>query len=207
VHKDNPLSLLTLAQLDAIFGYEHLRGPQSIRTWGQLGLRGEWAKQPIHLYGFDAYSGSGRFFRHAVLNDSRNMNWDRMREITDRKNRDGSVVDAGRRILDALAMDRFGIAVSNLPIGKAQVKPLALAGDAAGPFVAATKENLISRRYPLVRAGVALINRAPGQQLDPKVREFLRYILSRDGQMDIVDEGMFLPLGAGRSDVQLEKLD
>ncbi len=206
VHKDNPLSKLTLAQLDAIFGHDLRRGEQGIRTWGQLGLRGKWANRPIHLYGFDAYSGSGRFFRHLVLLDSRNMNWDRVREIADR-NSDGPEMGAGRRILYSLSKDRLGIAVSNLPLGKLQVKPLALAVDVTGPFVAATKENLVSRNYPLVRAGIALINRASGQAVDPTVKEFLRYILSREGQDDIVKEGNFLPLNPGNIEVQLHQLD
>jgi phosphate transport system substrate-binding protein len=194
VHKDNPVSKLTLAQLDAIFGHEHLRGLDSIRTWGQLGLGGDWANRPINLYGRDATSGTGRFFRQVVLNDSRHMSWERMQEFSDRKNPDGSVLDADQQILARLAEDRFGIAVSNLRFATPQTKPLALAAEAGGPFVEATRENLVTRRYPLARSAVALINRAPGQAIDPKVREFLNYVLSREGQAEIVREGEFLPL-------------
>jgi phosphate transport system substrate-binding protein len=207
VHKDNPLSKLTLAQLDAIFGYEHRRGLDNIRTWGQLGLGGDWASRPINLYARDVTSGTGRFFRQVVLNDSRNMNWDHLREYSDGKNPDGSVIDADRQIVDQLSQDRFGMGVSSLRFIRPQLKPVALAAKADGPFVDATKENLIARQYPLARICVALINRAPGRAIDPTVREFLRYVLSQEGQAEIVREGEFLPLDPHVARIQLGKLD
>jgi phosphate transport system substrate-binding protein len=194
VHKDNPLSKLTLAQLDAIFGHEHRRGLDNIRTWGQLGLQADWTNRSINVYGRDVTSGTGRYFRRVVLKDSRNMNWDHFQEFGDRRESDGSVVDADRQILDRLARDRFGIAVSSLRFAPSQVKSLALATESGGPFVEATKDHLIARQYPLTRIAIALFNRAPGQALDPNVREFLSYIFSREGQADIVGEGDFLPL-------------
>jgi phosphate transport system substrate-binding protein len=206
VHKDNPLSKLTLAQLDAIFGHEHRRGLDNLRIWGQLGLRGDWANRPINLYARDITSGTGRYFRRVVLNDSRNMNWDHLQEFSDTKQPDGSVKDADRQILDRLAKDRFGIAVSCLHFVHPQVKGLALAAEAGGPFVEATRGRLMARQYPLGRTGIALINRAPGQAVDPKVREFLSYILSRDGQAEIVREGDFLPLDADAARRQSEIL-
>ena len=99
VHRDNPLAQLTLVQLDAIFGHERLSGaPESIRTWGDLGLTGEWAEKSIHLYADDAESGTGRFFRHTVLGDSARMNWEHFTEFKG--------LDARHRILAALAADK-----------------------------------------------------------------------------------------------------
>jgi len=207
VHKDNPLSKLTFAQLDAIFGYEHRRGPDNLRTWGQLGLGGDWASRPINLYARDITSGTGRFFRQVVLNDSRNMNWDHLQEYSDRKSPDGSVLDADRQILDQLSRDRFGMALSNLRFIRPDLKPLALAAEAVGPFVEATRDNLIARRYPLSRTAIALVNRVPGHAIDPNVRAFLRYILSREGQADVASEGDFLPLDLHAARVELGKLD
>ena len=194
VQRDNPLSKLTLAQLDAIFGYEHLRGPKSIRTWGQLGLGGEWAARPIDLYGPDATSGTGAFFRHVVLGDSRNMNWDRMREFSDQQKPDGTVIAAGARTLDALARDRFGIAVAQLGFGRPQLKSLALANDDAGPFVEATAASVASRQYPLARTAFAVFKRLPDRPVEPAVTEFLRYVLSEEGQTEIVRERSYLRL-------------
>jgi phosphate transport system substrate-binding protein len=207
VHKDNPLSKLTLAQLDAIFGYEHRRGLDNIRTWGQLGLGGDWASRPINLYARDVTSGTGRFFRQVVLKDSRNMNWDRLQEYSDGENPDGSVIDADRRIADRLSQDRFGMGVSGRRFIGSQLKTLPLAADVDGPFVEATTESLIARKYPLARTCVALINRPPGRAIDPKVREFLRYVLSQEGQAEIVREGEFLPLDTNVARVESGKLD
>jgi phosphate transport system substrate-binding protein len=207
VHKDNPLSKLTLAQLDAIFGYEHRRGLDNIRTWGQLGLGGEWASRPINLYARDVTSGTGRFFRQFVLNDSRNMNWDRLQEYSDWKSPDGSVIDADRQIADQLSQDRFGMAVSSLRFIGPQLKPLPLAAEAGGPFVEATRESVIARKYPLARTCVALINRPPGRAIDPAVREFLRYVLSQEGQAEVAGEGEFLPLDAHVAGIEFRKLD
>jgi phosphate transport system substrate-binding protein len=87
------------------------------------------------------------------------------------------------------------------------VKPLALGRNAKGPFYAATKATLINRQYPMGRIIPAEIDRAPGQPVDPKVKEFLRYILSREGQQDIVRNGKYLPMQPEAARNQLEKLN
>jgi phosphate transport system substrate-binding protein len=88
-----------------------------------------------------------------------------------------------------------------------QVKPLALAAVDGGPYYEATKENLIQRKYPLTRFITTFINRAPGKPVDPKVKEFLRYILSREGQEAIVRDGNYLPLSEDSIRDQLKKLE
>ncbi len=88
-----------------------------------------------------------------------------------------------------------------------QVKPLALAVNDSEPYYEATKENLIQRKYPFTRIIPAFINRAPGQPVDPKVKEFLRYILSYEGQQDLVREGGYLPLSEESIREQLKKLE
>src|SRR6266852_4183733 len=206
VHRDNPLSKLSLTQVDAIFGNEHRRGPKNIRTWGELGLTGEWQDKPIHVYGFPVRRGFAVFFQDAVLGGSHKWNCD-MKEFLDLKHPDGSLLDGGQRILDALAEDNYGIAYSNLRYRNAQVKDVALATTDGGPYYAATKENLIQRKYPLTRFITTFINRAPGQPVDPKVKEFLRYILSRDGQEAIVRDGNYLPLSEDSIREQLRKLE
>jgi len=120
---------------------------------------------------------------------------------------DGSMYDHGQQILDALAKDRYGIGISNLRYANAQVKAIALASREGGPFYEATKDNLIHRRYPLTRVIPAYITRAPGKFVDPKVKEFLRYILSREGQQDIAREGGYLPLSQEAVREQLKKLE
>jgi phosphate transport system substrate-binding protein len=206
VHKDNPLSKLTVTQLDAIFGAEHRRGPRNIRTWGELGLDGEWKGAPISPYGWRIDDDFAIYLQDALLLGSHKWNCD-LRELAHATNPDGSVYEHSQRILDALAKDRYGIGVSNLRYMNAMVKPLALAVSDGGSYYAATKENLIDRKYPFTRIIPAFVNRTPGKPIDPKVQEFLRYLLSYEGQQDIVREGGYLPLSEASLREQLKKLD
>jgi len=207
VHKDNPLSKLTLTQLDAVFGCEHRRGLDNIRTWGQLGLAGEWKNKSINLYSYDAETGTGLFFLHAVLADSRKMNWETLKEFKDIKAPSGSTYESGQQIIDALRKDRFGLAVSSVRYANAEVKALPLAAYDSGPYLMATRENLISRQYPLTRATYAFVNQLPDKPIDPKVREFLRYVFSREGQEDIARDHGYLPLSQEAIREQLKKLN
>ena len=194
VHKDNPLARLTLAELDAIAGCERRRGHAPVGTWGDLGVGGEWATQPIRIYMYDAGTGTGRFFQHAVLADSRKMNWDRITEYKDRRRYDRSVYRAGEQILDALRGDRFGMAIASLRFASSDVKPIAIARDGRGPFVLPTRESVITRAYPLGRPTYAFVDVPPGKPMDPNAAEFLRYALSREGQADVERDRGYLPL-------------
>jgi len=204
VHKDNPIAHLTLAQLDAIFGAEHRRSSRNIRTWGELGLTGAWANQRIQPYSWKDLDFS-LFIQRAVLGGSHRWSND-LRDFSHLRRGDGSLYEAGQQILDALAADRSGIAISNVRYANPQVKAVALASADGAPYYAATKDNLISQRYPLTRIIPAFIDRPPGRPVDPRVREFLRYILSRDGQEDIALETGYLQLSAAAIRAQLTKL-
>jgi phosphate transport system substrate-binding protein len=207
VHKDNPLTQLTLTQLDAIFGAEHRRGaPDNIRTWSQLGLKGEWADQPITPYGWRTDDSFGFYLEQTLLAGSHRWN-NALQEFRHINRPDGTIYDHGQQALDALAHDRFGIAVSNIRYAGPDVRPLAIAERAGAPYVAATAETLIDQTYPLTRLIPAYLDRAPGQAVDPKLREFLRYILSREGQQDILDDGRYLPLNATALAAELHKLE
>lgn len=206
VHRDNPLTSLTLAQLDAIFGAERRRGaPKDLRAWGDLGLAGEWTRQRIAPYGWKVDEDFALFFREAVLENSHRWN-PAMREFVHATRADGTQHDHGQRILDALAADRFGIAISNVRYARPEVKALALAAGAGEPACEPTIANLIAQRYPLVRIIPAFIDRAPGQPVEPAVREFLRFVLSREGQQALIEETGYLPLGEPAIRSQLEKL-
>jgi phosphate transport system substrate-binding protein len=206
VHRDNPLTSLTLAQLDAIFGTERRRGaPEELRTWGDLGLGGDWAGRPIQPYGWKVDEDFGLFVREAVLADSHRWN-PALKEFVHGRRPDGTQYDHGQRILDALAGDRDGIAVSNVRYGRPEVKALALAAGVGEPAYAPTPANLISQKYPLVRIIPAFIDRAPGRPVEPVVREFLRFVLSREGQQALIEETGYLPLGPDAIRAQLEKL-
>jgi phosphate transport system substrate-binding protein len=195
VQRDNPIQGLTLEQLDGIFGAEHRRGPRNLRTWGDLGASGPWADLRIQPYGWQVDVDFALFFQSAVLEDSHRWNPD-LKEFVHVLRPDGSQYDHGQQILDALAKDPAGIAISNVRYANPQVRALPLARTSAGPWYAPTVANLIAQTYPLVRIIPAFIDVPPGGSADPKVREFLRYILSREGQQAVVGESGYLPLGA-----------
>ncbi len=182
VHKDNPLARMTLAELDAIVGCERRRGSAPIRTWGDLGLGGEWAARPIRVHTYDADTGNGIFFQHVVMRDSRKMNWERITEYKDRRNHDRSVLRAGQQIVDAVGNDRYALGISGARFAIPQAKALALAEKEGGAYYLPTRETLVARSYPLARATYAFVDVPPGKPMDAKVREFLRYVLSREGQ-------------------------
>ena len=130
-----------------------------------------------------------------------------MKEYKHIRRPDGTIYDSGQQILDDLAKDPYGMALSNVRyMRNDEVKPLELARSAAGPYYAATKETLINQQYPLGRIIPAAIDRKPGQPVDPAVREFLLYILSREGQEDIVRNGKYLPMQPEAARREREKL-
>ncbi len=219
VHKDNPLTGLTLQQLDGIFGAQRTGGWQgtrwstecargaekNIRTWGRLGLTGEWANRPIHLFGIDAtLSGWSGLMQRVVFGGGDKWN-PAMAEIV----RGGTEVPADAQIVAGVAGDRAAIGFSFMRVVEQNpnVKPLALAATEGGPFVLPTRETFYRRTYPLVNAVYIYLNRAPGRPVSPRLKEFLRYVLSRQGQQDVVDDGMFIPLPADIAAAELAKLD
>ncbi|MFI5336168.1 MAG: PstS family phosphate ABC transporter substrate-binding protein [Opitutales bacterium] len=206
VHRDNPVTRMSLAQLDAIFGTERRRGaPALLRTWGQLGLTGGWADRPIQPYSWKVDEDFALFIREVLLENSHRWN-PAVKEYVHVTRPDGTQYDHGKQILDALARDPGGIAISNIRYANPQVRALALAREEGGPWFEPTPANLISQDYPLVRIIPAFVDRAPGKSLDPRVREFLRYLLSREGQEALVQESDYLPLSPHIVRQQLEKL-
>ncbi len=222
VHKDNPINRLTIEQLDGIFGSERTggwqedkskwipgpaRGPEkNIRTWGQLGLTGEWADKPIQTYGFDLTgSGFSFFFAHRVFDGADKWN-ENLKEFVATTLPDGRVLNAPRQVTAALANDRYGIAFDGMQYGNAQLKAIAIAPRGSADYIMPTRQTVQDMTYPLSRSLYILANRPRGQELDPKIREFLRYILSREGQEAVVREGDYLPLPARIVEEQLRKL-
>ncbi|MBV8833077.1 MAG: substrate-binding domain-containing protein [Acidobacteriaceae bacterium] len=204
VHTDNPLSRLTLSQVGRIFGC-HTDEAANIRSWSQLGMTGEWADKPIHVYGFEISRGFGFYMEQTVFHGSSKWNPD-MVEIGDQHLPTGKLLDAGKRILDALANDPLGIAYSSALYANDKVKPIALAIRDSGPYVEPTLETVQNRSYPLTRVIPMFLNRKPGRPVDPKVKEFLRYILSQQGQDAVAQDRGYLPLTPEVVRTQLQKL-
>ncbi|MFV1958289.1 MAG: PstS family phosphate ABC transporter substrate-binding protein [Planctomycetota bacterium] len=195
VHKDNPIAKkgLTLPQVDAIFGKTRKGGyPTAIRTWGDVGLTGKWAKRPISLYGRNSASGTyGYFKKHALFGGD-------YRDSVKEQPGSSSVV-AG------VAGDRAGIGYSGIGYKTADVAVVPLAESADEGFVPVKAEKAYSGEYPLARFLYLYVNHRPGSQLDPLRREFLKYVFSRQGQQDVIKDG-YLPISADLAREDLSKV-
>jgi len=178
VNKDNPIKGLTLQQVDAIFSKTRRSGAKKdIKTWGDLGLTGEWKDKPISLYGRNSASGTYGFFKEHAL--AKGDYKDSVKE------QPGS-----SSVVQGVASDRYGIGYSGIGYKTADVKAVPL-GKKDDKFYEANAENGYQGIYPLARYLYIYVNRAPGKPLDPIRGEFLKYVLSQDGQEAVVKDGYF----------------
>jgi phosphate transport system substrate-binding protein len=185
VHKDNPIDKLTFEQLDAMYSRTRHRGGKEIRTWGDVGLTGEWADKPIHLYGIKPWNGFEEFVRQRVLGVG-----DKRGEWRDDISYEKVVFPMARH----MAEDRYGIGYAGVAYVDAPVKVIALAESRAKPYEPASYEAVALASYPLSRLTFFNTNKAPGKPLPPAIEEFLRFVLSREGQQVILDHARYLPL-------------
>jgi phosphate transport system substrate-binding protein len=195
VNKDNPLNEITYPQLDAIYSATHNRGiREAITTWGQLGLTGEWADKPIHGWGVEIPNGYDGFVNMHVLATGQ---W-----------REG--IQSQKTVIplsDKVAADKYSISYTGLAWDtNPDTKVLKLIVHPGEPAIAATFENVAAQKYPLSRTIYMFANQAPGKPLNPVLREFIRYALSREGQQVLVDQQIFTPLPADWDAREAEKL-
>jgi phosphate transport system substrate-binding protein len=187
VNKSNPIEKIGFDQLDAMYSSTRHRGGKPITRWGDLGLAGEWADKPIHLYGIKPWNGFEEFVRQRVLSVG-----DQRGEWRDDIAFEKVVFPVARKVAD----DPSGIGYSGIAYIDAGVKVLALAENADAPGLAPTYENVALAIYPLSRLTYFNTNKAPGKPLDPALEEFLRFILSREGQQVVLDHAIYIPLRA-----------
>src|ERR1700730_5755048 len=183
VNKDNPIEKISFGQLDALLSSTRHRGAKPITTWGQLGLTNEWADKPIHIYGIKPWDGIEDLIRQRVLS-YRGQRGEWRPDI-----QFDSVFPTARRVAD----DRCGIGYTGLSYIDANVKMLPLGESDNGPFYAPTYENIALDRYPFNRVIFFNTNQPTTKQLNPALAEFLRFILSKEGQQLVLDHAIFLP--------------
>jgi phosphate transport system substrate-binding protein len=220
VNKDNPITKVTMKQLDGIFGSvrdggwvgsswrpEMKRGAdQDIRTWGQMGLSGEWASQRITPHGYALRYATAIEFSNKVLQASDKWNGD-LHTYANYKRPDGTTYLEADQIFDAVRKDPGAIGYARYHEGfPKDIKILAVAKDDASPAVPYTIDTLYKREYPLWGDQSFWVDVKPGSRMDPKVREFLRFVLSREGQELVQKDGKYLPLTAAVVREELAKV-
>lgn len=179
VNKDNPIECLTMEQVDAIFSKSRRYGyKEAITTWGQVGLKGDWANRPISLFGRNSASGTYGFFKEHAL-----KNGDYKNEV---KEQPGSA-----SVVQGVTVDRYAIGYSGIGYATAGVRAVPIAEKAGMPCTAATAENAYAGKYPLSRFLYVYVNKAPGKALDPLMKEFVKFIFTGQGQEVVIKDGYY----------------
>ena len=194
VNKDNPLNGLSFTQVDGVFSKTRKGGAkENIKTWGQLGLTGDWANRPISLYGRNSASGTYGYFKEHAL-----FKGDYKDEV---KEQPGSA-----SVVQGVTEDRYGIGYSGIGYITSGVHALPLSLKDGEPFKEPNMDNVLNGSYPLARFLYLYINKSPNKPLDPLVREFCKYIFSKEGQEVVIKDG-YMPIPAKVLKEELSKLE
>lgn len=225
VHRSNPLRGLTLQQIDGIFGAQRsggwdgtkwstaaARGPEAnIRTWGQLGLTGEWADKPIHVHGSDlTLSNWADLIEREAFQGGKKWN----ASIIEGPRADIGLKAHGKtrdqEIIEGVQDDPLAIGFMFQRVIHAtgsDVRVLPLAARAGGPYITPSAQTFFDGSYPMHNGAYLYLNRVPGQALSARDREFVRFVLSREGQQIVAESRIFIPLSAAQVQAELKKLD
>lgn len=181
VNKDNPLEEATLQQLDAMFSKNRKGGLKNdITTWGDLGLGGDWSNKPIRLYGRNSVSGTYGYFKKVAL-----FKGDYKDSV---KEQPGSA-----SVVRSVTEDLTGCGYSGIGYKTSGVKTLRLAKKPGQPFYGTDQQSVRAGKYPLARYLYIYVNKKPNRPCDPLVREFLKFVLAKEGQQIVLKDG-YLPV-------------
>jgi len=189
VNKDNPLECLTLQQVDQIFSKDHWNSAGiDVKTWGGVGLTGEWATKPISLFGRNSESGTYETFKETVLYKGDFK--DNLKQQPD-----------SATVVQMVAGEKFAIGYSGIGYLTSGVRAVPLAASISSKCYDTSAESASSGAYPLSRYLYLYLNKDPKQPLNPVAAEFLKYILSKDGQSGTVKGGFYPITNATRIQV------
>lgn len=192
VHKDNPIASMTMEQVDAVFSNTRLcGGEKDIKTWGDLGLTGEWAVKPIQMFGRNSVSGTYGYFKEEAL-----CKGDFKPNVNEQPG-SASVVQSVSSTLNAIGYSGIGYKTSSV-----RAVPLSKKG---GEAFEASEENALAGKFPLARYFYVYVNKAPNKPLNPLEAEFVKLVLSKDGQEVVVKDG-YIPLPSKTTEKVLKEL-
>ncbi len=193
VHKDNPIESLSIPQVDAIFSVTRRCGATAdINNWGQTGLSGGWADRPTQLYGRNSVSGTYGYFKQVAL-----CSGDFKNTVNEQP---GSA-----SVVQAVASSLNGVGYSGIGYITSGVKAVAISEEAGAEAIPATAEQVASGDYPLARYLYLYVNKRPNTPLPPLEQEFLKLVLSKDGQEIVAKDG-YIPVSARIAGRELKKL-
>lgn len=193
VNKDNPLNEMSLAQVDAVFSKTRKGGLKDVSTWGQLGLAGKWQQMPVSIYGRNSASGTYGYFKKKAL-----FKGDFKDTV---KEQPGSA-----SVVMGVTEDMAAIGYSGIGYRTSGVKALSLAKKEGDKAYFPSYDNVLSGKYPLARTLYIYVVKEPNKPLPTLAKEFLKFILSKEGQEIVVKDG-YLPLPAKVVDKQLAILE
>ena len=193
VNKDNPIKGLTMAQVDAVFSTTLKCGSdKAISSWGDAGLTGHWAGRDVQLYGRNSVSGTYGYFKKKAL-----CKGDYKNNVNEQP---GSA-----SVVQSVSASLNGIGYSGIGYKTSSVRTVPLAKKAGQPFVEANPDNAVNGSYPLSRFLYVYVNKQPNKPLAPIEREFLKLVLSQQGQEVVVKDG-YIPLPSKVVEKQLAAL-
>ena len=191
VHKDNPIKQLTMQQVDGIFSATKLCGGSDISKWGDLGLTGEWADKPIQLFGRNSVSGTYGYFKEEGL-----CKGDFKANVNEQPG-SASVVQSISSTLNAIGYSGVGYRTSSV-----RAVPLS---KKSGEAFEANEQNALAGKFPLSRFFYVYVNKAPNKPLSPLDAEFIKLMLSKQGQEVVMKDG-YIPLPSKVAEKTLKEL-
>ncbi len=194
VHKDNPIKGMSIKDVDAVFSSTRKCGAaKDVATWGDLGLTGNWDNRSVQLFGRNSVSGTYGYFKKKAL-----CKGDYKNSVNEQPG-SASVVQSVSTSINAIGYSGIGYKTSS-------VRAIPLSKKEGQPFIEATPDNAVSGKYPLSRFLYVYVNKKPNQPLQPLEREFIKMVMSKQGQEVVVKDG-YIPLPAAVVEKTLKALD
>jgi phosphate transport system substrate-binding protein len=181
VNKDNPVKGLAIPDVDAVFSSTRkCGGDKDIKKWGDLGLSGAWKNRDIQIYGRNSVSGTYGYFKKKAL-----CKGDYKNNVNEQP---GSA-----SVVQSVSTSVNGIGYSGIGYKTSGVRAVPLTKKVGGDFIEATPDNAVSGKYPLSRFLYVYVNKHPNKELAPLEKEFIKLILSQQGQEVVIKDG-YIPL-------------